>query len=1491
MSFAPKTESPALSPSTPERRNTFQEAQAVPFGNGFFRVAPKWVSDRFNDHWSNGKQSGQAYCSVVGILCHGPIDFVQGIYSGGKLVAWPDIGRPDNPLDPDYHSVTIEFGGADPDLGTSNRVRVHWGREDQPVDSWLVSTSGQDHPPYPGQVVVVFERLHCGQIQANSQQRPALPNIEFSVARLPSPSVPSGLRLPAALGAARWRGINLVSGLWDALTHPRAGAGLTSAALDEADWVAKAGALESGAKPAAGLSGEDVYVSPLLSGSSETEKVVNDALSYIDGWLHTVGGRIRVDWYPNDGTAAGTLPEISEHDMVEPPKVRTGSLAEAPTTVVVECLEGDTGPNELVEAAETANVPFVREITGETSVRKLQRPWFTSREIAGRYASRAAAMATIPEMDGECLVRLHRAVRLDNTPLRVGDKFSFNYGPQAIVVQARLTERLEDETTATLRWKRERGVSSQPYVPAADPRAVYTLPDPPTPTTNDWVIAEAPRGLSEVAAVVALVRRPSDALSGLRLYLDEDDNWVTGSTLLGPQGFAARVTLSGAMGAADTSCTLTGTDPDVSPTLGSGATSTEQTDDTLIMLMGTEWISLGSVVSAGAGAYTVGLARGRLGSIAAAQASGTYGWVVRRDRVTLWGNAVFAQLASRYFKIAYFHALADGPLSASKTVTFADRAPGIVTSLAAAALPGAIKLTWNNPADTDLLGVQIYESASTTQPPSPSWFVAYPGNAFTRDDLSGGVTKYFWIVTVDQNDNVSAAVGPVNATTGSSSAGADAYTIVFDMPAAVIACDPAGVPNSGELGVGGRVVTTVSVNKGATVLTATTSTPGPGEFRIALSGSVVNGTATFGTDTVRLDTATADTGKVPVKVELEGTTTYFVLNWPFVKARHGSTGTSAWTAVTAGTATVDGSFAYKLTGANGWDSSVYSQEGCYRGATMGCVIGALSNIAFGLDSNPGSDHSHTSIDYCFRLWQLGQIDIMEGGTTVASNIGTQVANTTRFSITYDNDKVRYYVDGVLKRTTTVAADKTLFFDSSLYEVVSPAAVLRNITFGGVGAIGAPGVNGTNGTNGTNGSGYNGTSTTSLSFGTGSKSFTTQAGLAYTVGSILRLIDVSNPAQFMEGPIDSYSGTSMQFTPKLYVGTGSKANWLLTVGASNGFGPQIRGQYSAGTTYYLDSVRTDIVYVGPTAYRANNPAKHGLNTWGTPGSSSDWVAADATMVFGAARLFLIDDATIAKTLVMGDGATADAGIIRSAGATALTSGSGFYLNPRSSGHSNAAVARIGNPAGPHILWDGTALTINGDKASVVNSLVNTDDAAYRTWQGSISANRGIYIQRKDGLAPTMALHSAGSAPSIQFTSYGGTSYSSPSATQSGLNCRIDWSGHDGTTTRSIASIFMRTLETVSSTAAGSQVIFQSNDTGTISSKWAAFQGHTLSFGDIFGLTRVLRDRRTGWAVATGTKTRTTFDASTVTLTQLAERVAALIDDLHDNSGNGHGLIGT
>lgn len=57
----------------------------------------------------------------------------------------------------------------------------------------------------------------------------------------------------------------------------------------------------------------------------------------------------------------------------------------------------------------------------------------------------------------------------------------------------------------------------------------------------------------------------------------------------------------------------------------------------------------------------------------------------------------------------------------------------------------------------------------------------------------------------------------------------------------------------------------------------------------------------------------------------------------------------------------------------------------------------------------------------------------------------------------------------------------------------------------------------------------------------------------------------------------------------------------------------------------------------------------------------------------------------------------------------------------------------------------------------------------------------------------------------------------------------------------------------------------------------------------GGNKVLGARKTGWSTASGTATRSSFDTATVTTPQLAERVKAMIDDLHATAG--HGMFGS
>ncbi len=91
----------------------------------------------------------------------------------------------------------------------------------------------------------------------------------------------------------------------------------------------------------------------------------------------------------------------------------------------------------------------------------------------------------------------------------------------------------------------------------------------------------------------------------------------------------------------------------------------------------------------------------------------------------------------------------------------------------------------------------------------------------------------------------------------------------------------------------------------------------------------------------------------------------------------------------------------------------------------------------------------------------------------------------------------------------------------------------------------------------------GTSATSVTIGTGSKSFTTQSGKQFGVGNWLLISDGSNPANFMHGYVTAYSSTSLTVEVTNVGGSGTIADWDIFVSGTRGAqGPA--GSPGAGT---------------------------------------------------------------------------------------------------------------------------------------------------------------------------------------------------------------------------------------------------------------------------------------------------------------------------------------
>lgn len=111
--------------------------------------------------------------------------------------------------------------------------------------------------------------------------------------------------------------------------------------------------------------------------------------------------------------------------------------------------------------------------------------------------------------------------------------------------------------------------------------------------------------------------------------------------------------------------------------------------------------------------------------------------------------------------------------------------------------------------------------------------------------------------------------------------------------------------------------------------------------------------------------------------------------------------------------------------------------------------------------------------------------------------------------------------------------------------------------------------------GDTGPGYYATSTTSLLIEVASKTFTTQNDLAYSVGARVRASSAADTANYMEGLVTSYSGTTLIISIDRISGSGTYADWNINLagdtgvdgapGAAAGVGGAITIAYTFSTT--------------------------------------------------------------------------------------------------------------------------------------------------------------------------------------------------------------------------------------------------------------------------------------------------------------------------------------
>lgn len=102
----------------------------------------------------------------------------------------------------------------------------------------------------------------------------------------------------------------------------------------------------------------------------------------------------------------------------------------------------------------------------------------------------------------------------------------------------------------------------------------------------------------------------------------------------------------------------------------------------------------------------------------------------------------------------------------------------------------------------------------------------------------------------------------------------DGYTVNLSNDNFDIICNDNGDALAGEIGSNGRAITTATVSKGTTALTAVASNPGLGQFSISISAQVGCTAAKSGNNKVYINTLTTSvSGKVTISFNIEGSST------------------------------------------------------------------------------------------------------------------------------------------------------------------------------------------------------------------------------------------------------------------------------------------------------------------------------------------------------------------------------------------------------------------------------------------------------------------------------------------------------------------------------------------------------------------------------------------------------------------------------------------
>jgi hypothetical protein len=579
--------------------------------------------------WSGNVQRGNGNREVITVPDHGIIH----LYWGGETQEVDSIlltarGTPGGGVDPQDNTTWPAnagpniFGGLA--AGDPNPYSGHYDQ----------------HPAYRGQCYAVFTNWKLGR------SRTSVPNIQFELKR----------GCPWFGGASQNaddKGVNPIAILYDWFTDQRFGMEVPEANLNAGLWNTEFTALES----------QGARLSVVISEQDDFRQSVAQMLEYYDGWIRRNGSMIEIGhWQHGTPVSVATL---TDDDLLGDPELQPQGWGPTLNEVTVVYNDRDHHFNTY---SQKATDPNNRRITGSPRPITLQRNWITDAALAKQHATEYCKIRALPYCAGSLHVKREWLSAHNILP---GKVFTYNSGFYGLsfLLRAMEIEHAGDDSakaTLTVEWDRSKWPSIYIPPPFQGPGGFKLGP------RGIWRsrIVEVPYLLQDhkfVTQIAALAVKGDVHVTGYRVWASFDTG-ATYQLLATTPGWAAYGRNDFAFNESENfGVSLYGVGQDEIVVTQNQA---DQRDDTLLIFVNNEVMSIGRVIAYGNGFFTFAVLRGRFGTTAASHAAHQDCFIIRRADLHLIDNANFIPGQLVKFKLQPFTHEQDYDLTAITAIDY-----------------------------------------------------------------------------------------------------------------------------------------------------------------------------------------------------------------------------------------------------------------------------------------------------------------------------------------------------------------------------------------------------------------------------------------------------------------------------------------------------------------------------------------------------------------------------------------------------------------------------------------------------------------------------------------------------------------------------------------------------------------------------------------------------------------------------------------------------